>query len=417
MRYNENAFDKIMENYELEDVVTEKIVRSDAVKNSAFEQLGLGEKKKKHFNKKMFGFIAAAAALAVIGTSVIALNPLRDAFNGYIDIKDDVPVYAGDNVQIQSDKSNVELKGVICDDTMVFASLEITKKDGTPFTDDVDNSYIESKGGENNIVFFQEDKPDTNDKEELLLAKCGTVEYKFADEKTIKGFVQCNNYNPYSTRDLQGKTLEVRNGTIWIYHKEKRIYNYNELNKNAKFDYNIYKSQTAKIEEEYKPLLASNEFIKCEWQDHSMYVISRTEVDIDYKISFEVNYTPQLMVLDIDKDKTYHIGESNINLESVEVRPLTVTITVICEGKFEFDRIFGQTIGHKYGAMNIEMKDGRILRVGLEGSFNSGEDEENPNRLIFDLVYCEYYDDDCNMMGINTDDIKAIYFCDEKIYG
>ena len=87
------------------------------------------------------------------------------------------------------------------------------------------------------------------------------------------------------------------------------------------------------------------------------------------------------------------------------------------EGKFEFDRIFGQTIGHKYGAMNIEMKDGRILRVGLEGSFNSGEDEENPNRLIFDLVYCEYYDDDCNMMGINTDDIKAIYFCDEKIYG
>ena len=417
MKYNENAFDKIMENYELDDIVTEKIVRSDAVKNSAFEQLGLGEKKKKHFNKKMLGFIAAAAALAVIGTSVIALNPLRDAFNGYIDIKDDVPIYAGDNVQIQSDKSNVELKGVICDDTMVFASLEITKKDGTPFTDDVDNSYIESKGGENNIVFFQEDKPDTNDKEELLLAKCGTVEYMFADEKTIKGFVKCNNYNPYSKRDLQGKTLEVRNGTIWIYHKEKRIYNYNELNKNAKFDYNIYKSQTAKIEEEYTPLLASNESIKYEWQDHSMYVISRTEVDMDYKISFEVNYTPQLMVLDIDKDKTYHIGESNINLESVEVRPLTVTITGICKGKFEFDRIFGQTIGHKYGAMNIEMKDGRILRVGLEGSFNSGEDEENPNRLIFDLVYCEYYDDDCNMMGINTDDIKAIYFCDEKIYG
>ena len=87
------------------------------------------------------------------------------------------------------------------------------------------------------------------------------------------------------------------------------------------------------------------------------------------------------MVLDIDKDKTYHIGESNINLESVEVRPLTVTITGICEGKFEFDRIFGQTIGHKYGAMNIEMKDGRILRVGLEGSFNSGEDEENPADL------------------------------------
>ena len=166
MRYNENAFDKIMENYELEDVVTEKIVRSDAVKNSAFEQLGLGEKKKKHFNKKMFGFIAAAAALAVIGTSVIALNPLRDAFKGYIDIKDDVPIYAGDNVQIQSDKSNVELKGVICDDTMVFASLEITKKDGTSFTDDVDNSYIELNGEENNIVLFQEDKPDTNDKKE-----------------------------------------------------------------------------------------------------------------------------------------------------------------------------------------------------------------------------------------------------------
>ena len=410
MRYNENAFDKIMENYELEDVVTEKIVRSDAVKNSAFEQLGLGEKKKKHFNKKMLGFIAAAAALAVIGTSVIALNPLRDAFNGYIDIKDDVPVYAGDNVQIQSDKSNVELKGVICDDTMVFASLEITKKDGTPFTDDVDNSYIESKGGENNIVFFQEDKPDTNDKEELLLAKCGTVEYMFADEKTIKGFVIFDNSNPYSKMDLQGKTLEVQNGTIWIYHKEKRIYNYNEFNNDAKFDYNIYKSQTAKIEEEYTPLLASNEFIKYEWQDHSMYVISRTEVDIDYKISFEVNYTPQLMVLDVDKDKTYHIGESRINLESVEVRPLSVTIKGTYEGKYELEMLTGQTVNHKYSAMSMEMKDGSVVRVGLEASGSGGKDG-------FILVYREYYDDNYNMMGINTDDIKAIYFCDEKIYG
>ena len=410
MRYNENAFDKIMENYELEDVVTEKIVRSDAVKNSAFEQLGLGEKKKKHFNKKMFGFIAAAAALAVIGTSVIALNPLRDAFKGYIDIKDDVPIYAGDNVQIQSDKSNVELKGIICDDTMVFASLEITKKDGTPFTDDVDNSYIELNGEENNIVLFQEDKPDTNDKEGLLLSKCGTVEYKFADENTIKGFVIFDNSNPYSKIDIQGKTLKVQNSTIWIYHKEKRIYNYNEFNNNAQFDYNIYKSQTAKIEEEYTHQLSSNEFIKCEWQDHSMYVISKTAVDVDYKISFKVNYTPQLMVLDIDKDKTYHIGKSCINLESVEVRPLTVTIKGTYEGEYELEMLTGQTVNHKYSAMSMEMKDGSVVRVGLEASGSGVKDG-------FILVYREYYDDNYNMMGINTDDIKAIYFCDEKIYG
>ena len=58
----------------------------------------------------------------------------------------------------------------------------------------------------------------------------------------------------------------------------------------------------------------------------------------------------------------------------------------------------------------MEMKDGSVVRVGLEASGSGGKDG-------FILVYREYYDDNYNMMGINTDDIKAIYFCDEKIYG
>ena len=45
MKYNENAFDKIMESYDLDGIVTEKVVRSDAVKNAAFSQLGLGSNK------------------------------------------------------------------------------------------------------------------------------------------------------------------------------------------------------------------------------------------------------------------------------------------------------------------------------------------------------------------------------------
>ena len=46
MKYSENAFDRIMENYDLDGIVTEKVVRSDAVKNAAFSLLGLGSKKK-----------------------------------------------------------------------------------------------------------------------------------------------------------------------------------------------------------------------------------------------------------------------------------------------------------------------------------------------------------------------------------
>ena len=408
MKYNENAFDKIMESYELDGIVTEKVVRSDAVKNRAFEQLGLGSKKKKS-HKKVFRLIAAAAAAAIIGTSVIAANPIKDAFKDYIGIPDDVFVYAGDNVQITSDKANVEVKGVVCDDTMLFAMLEITKKDGTPFTDDISNSYVEADV-KHQQVLLSENKPDTNNEEELLFAKCGTVEYNFADENTIKAFVKCDN---------SGKTLEIHESKLFIYQKGETIYKYSDFNSGQNFDRDVYESQTAKIEEKYAPMLSENQFLTK--KGNCMYIETRTEIDIDYTVKFDVNCIPQMLTLDVDKNKSYQLGNGTLCLESVEIHPFSTTIIGTRNGILDFNKLFGHVDDgeNKFGAMEIELKDGTILKTGLEGGYRNADKEHNPenNPMKVIITFREYTDDDNNIIAINTDNIKAVYFCGEKIYG
>lgn len=435
MKYNENAFDKIMENYELDDIVNEKIVRSDAVKNSAFEQLGLGEKKKKHFNKKAVGFIAAAAALTVIGTSVIALNPLRDAFKGYIDIKDDVPVYAGDNVQIQSDKSNVELKGVICDDTMFFATLEITKKDGTPFTDDISKSYVLSYNKKELLnttnglyddqqIFFSEFAPDENDTqeeyEEKMLRMVGHIDYDFMDKNTVKGFLEYNNERQY---DFQGKTMKISEGKIYIYKIGECVYNYSEFNGNAKFNYDIYRVQVENITEKYKNLLKENQILDYKSGNNSIYIATIEETDVDYKVSFDVNYTPKNLVADIDTNKKYKIDDSEFRFDYVEIKPFKGIIKGTCKGEWNWEKLHGgmvnreQKVFYKYGALSVEMKDGTVAKTSGMSCRGGYTDQTKKDIIEFEFGYEKFYDENDHFIAINPQNIKAIYFCDEKIYG
>lgn len=447
MKYNENAFDRIMEDYELDNLVTEKVVRSDAVKDGVFSQLGLGVKNKKKFNKKIFGFIAAAAALAVIGTSVIAVNPFKDAFKGYIGITDDVPVYAGDNVQISSDKANVELKGVVCDDTMLFATFEITKKDGTPFINDISDSYIQSfdqnyrnsrweafaNSGKKDAgllidddqkVFFTELAPNENDTQENYIEKMrwmgGRISYDFKDNKTIKGFLEYNNSNKY---DFQGKTLGLSEGKIYIYTRGERIYNYQEMNNNAKYNFKIYKSQTDKIVEKYTPLLKENQIIDWVTENNSLYITTITEVDVDYKISFDVNYKPQNLFIKMDNTKEFDIAEGKITFDSIEITPFRAILKGISSGGLNWDQIGGSTLDtknnmfYRYGGLDIVLKDGTIIKTGLGMSVNNDRIDGQPDLTGLNISYNKFCDDNFNFTAIDPANVKAVYLVGVKIYG
>jgi len=451
MKYSENAFDRIMENYDLDGIVTEKVVRSDAVKNAAFSLLGLGSKKKS--NKKVFRLIAVAAAAAIIGTSVIAANPVKDAFNGYIGIPDNVFVYAGDNVQITSDKSNVELKGVVCDDSIIFAMLEITKKDGTPFTDDLSNSYISSvnskqrqeqdelfkAGGQkdNSLlisddqrVFFEELAPNENDTqedyEEKLLFMNGRIEYDFKDKNTVKGFLKYS--NDYPKYDFQGKTMELSEGKIYVYTRGKRIYSYREMNGTLEYNHERYKAQSEKITEQYTPLLAENQIIDSgkydEEGDYCLYITTMTEVDVDYKISFDVNYTPQNLVVDMDINNDFDIADAKMSFDSIEVTPFRAVLKGRYFGDLNWNQIGGSTIDrekdvfYRYGGLDIVMKNGTIARTGLGMGFNCNLiDEKVKNLVEFEIHYDKFGDEDLNFTAIDPENIKALYLCGVKIYG
>ncbi len=427
----ENAFDRIMENYELDSIVTEKVVRSDAVRDGAFSQLGLGRKKKK-FNKRVIGIIAA---VAVIGTSVIAISPFKDAFKGFIGIPDEVFVYAGDNVQYESDKSNVDLQGVVCDEDMLFAVFEITKKDGTPFTDDLSNSYVLSyskkdlyntnmKFYDDQQVFFKELAPNENDTQEeyedKLTWMSGKIEYNFKDEKTVKGFLEYMNYDHY---DFQGKTIGLSDEKIYLHTRGERIYNYREMNDNAKYDNSIYESQVEKITEKYTPLLAENQIIDYDISTESYYITTITEIDVDYKISFDVNYKPQKLSIEMDDAKEFDIAEGKMKFSSIEITPFRATLKGFYWGDLNWSQIGGPTLDRKndifyrYGGLDIVLKDGTIIRTGLGMSGNTDRIDGQPNIIGVELGYNKFCDDDLNFTAIDPANVKAVYLVGVKIYG
>lgn len=449
MKTNNNAFDKIMEDYNLDHVIINEGIDSEVIKNNAFEQLGLGGRKKKRFSKKaMISLIAAAVVAAVVGTSVIAAGQFKNVFDGYIIGDDDTPVYTGDNVKINSSKTDVTIQGITCDDTFLFAALEIKKKDGTPFVDSLDDTYILPydyralidrvwpECYDDQHVFFQELMPDEDDEdyEWFMTDRTGEIKYDFADTKTIKGMVSYDNSsrytrydrdNPeeYGRYDFQGKTLELREGKIYIYHKDEVIYRYKEVNNWADFDYDIYEKQTEKIKEKYTPLLKENQMImydqECkmvtndEWyHDDVLYIATVTPVDVDFVVTFDINYQPQKLVVDVDKDKTYQIGNMNMHFDSIEVYPFSIYMDIRYEGKLDMDVFNGDSDKKPYGhfGLDIEMNDGKMIKTGLGMSLNGGGN-------TVEVGYRQFTDEDGNLVQINTDNIKAIYLGGVKIYG
>ncbi len=131
------VFDNMTENFD--EITVEENVEVDKqrVKEGIFSRLGMKNTKKRFGKKLAFTLIAATLAIGIISTSVIAavgtLKPaFGEIFSGDLNASH---LYSGGNVSIHSydDNLSVELLGVSGDDTTAYASIQLTKKDGTSF--------------------------------------------------------------------------------------------------------------------------------------------------------------------------------------------------------------------------------------------------------------------------------------------
>ena len=285
-----------------------------------------------------------------------------------------------------------------------------------------DNSLLIS---DDQQVFFKELAPNENDTQEeyedKLIWMNGRISYDFKDKNTVKGFLEYT--NSYPKYDFQGKTIELSEGKIYVYTRGECIYNYHEMNGTSKYNYEVYKSQSEKVVEKYTPLLAENQIIDYEVETESFYITTMTEVDVDYKISFDVNYTPQNLVVDMDINNDFDIADAKMSFDSIEITPFRATLKGIYLGEWNFSKISGGTLDEKndvfyrYGGLDIVMKDGTVIRTdGM--SLNSGRVDEKIKDLVeFEISYNKFGDDDLNFTAINPENIKALYLCGVKIYG
>ena len=200
------------------------------------------------------------------------------------------------------------------------------------------------------------------------------------------------------------------------------------MNGTLEYKHERYKAQSEKVMEQYTPLLAENQIIDSgkydEEEDYCLYITTMTEVDVDYKISFDVNYTPQNLVVDMDINNDFDIADAKMSFDSIEVTPFRAVLKGRYFGDLNWNQIGGSTIDrekdvfYRYGGLDIVMKNGTIARTGLGMGFNCNLiDEKVKNLVEFEIHYDKFGDEDLNFTAIDPENIKALYLCGVKIYG
>ena len=135
-----DEFDDEMMNIDTNSVCENIDIDVDRIKGEVFMRLG-NEEKKKRTSKKVIVMLVAAAIIVFGAIGAYASGSLQYAFQGWFNGNLNTSgLYDGGKVDLKNDDDSLDIRllGVTSDDEKIFASIEVTKKDGSSV---IDNDY------------------------------------------------------------------------------------------------------------------------------------------------------------------------------------------------------------------------------------------------------------------------------------
>jgi len=143
MKKTRNIFNYMLnepENIDEKTIYENTGVNADNVKELVMNKIHESKSADKKNRKKKITFtlIAAAAAVAVLGTTAAATGSFNSVFGELLAGEMKGGMYAGGNVQVQSDDLDINFKGIAGDKHEVYGMMTITKKDGSAFVENTD---------------------------------------------------------------------------------------------------------------------------------------------------------------------------------------------------------------------------------------------------------------------------------------
>ena len=422
MTKTKNIFNYMLtdpENIDEKTIYEETDVNTDNVKALVMDKIHENQttsSKKNHKKRWTISLIAAAAAVAVVGTTAAATGSFNSTFGQWFAGETEGGMYAGGNVQFESEKLNCNFKGIAGDKSEVYAVMSLTKKDGSKFVENTNEYFAYSTIQNSNIDCTISLQDQIADKmwyfgQEI---RGGEIYYQLDDENTMDVIIHYG-----SQFNIIGQTLTVNStNNLGIAHIDEIALTANEVKAYWNKWEKLYE-ETSEIHEvtpeedifyqtgsKYDGKLNENQMMsftpKGDWA-----VVTIIPIEMEYDLSVKLNYKDTTKNLPVADGLTVNIGNKDIPVEKIEAQPFELNIQLSKDISVETS---------SYGILNdvtVIMNDGKTYTSQVT-YYKPSEDSSLP--LTLNTEFLEVSDKSVKKVVINPENIVKITFNDNVIY-
>ncbi len=367
---------------------------------------------KKHKKKGVvFYLIAAAAAVAVVGTTATATGSFNSVFGELLAGEMHGGMYAGGNVQVQSDELDIDFKGIAGDKHEVYGMMSITKKDGSAFVENADDYFFGYTSS-------------SNDKVDCILSPMnqligklwyfgqemqgGNITYTFKDTNTINAVISYG-----SQYNIIGETLTVNESKPLFYHVDKVLCTDEEIGEFfSNIDENTDMSQAPYLiaQREYESTLTEDQLLTFDGKGNFV-IASEYPFEFDYDLSVKLNYKDTTKYLNEAKGKTVNFNNcKDMTIKELEAHAFGIKLDLVypTDDIDEINAIQDKFDDKMIDRIEVTMQDGTVYKANNNTFYQS----DNIQRLEF-----SFSSEDWKTVVINPDNIVKVVYNDITVYG
>ena len=375
-------------------------INPDNVKELVMNKIHESKSVKKNTGKIIrFTLIAAAAA-----------GSFNSVFGSMLAGEMKGGMYAGGNVQVQSDDLDIDFKGIAGDKHEVYGMMTITKKDGSAFVENTDDYFFGYEA-------FNEKVDCKLSPMNQLIGKLwyfgqelqgGDITYTFKDANTVNAVIYYG-----SQYNIIGETLTVNESKPLFYHTDEVLCTDEEINaffSNINENTDMSQSPHLIAQRKYENTLKDGQIFTFDAKGN--FVIAREyPFALDYDLSVKLNYKDTTKYLNEAKGKKVSYNNCNdMTVTELEAHAFGLTLDVVypTDDRDEMDAIQEKFDSSIIDHVEVTMQDGTVYAADDYGSYQS----DNMQRLRF-----SFSSDDWKTVVINPDKITKVVYNGITIYG
>lgn len=411
----------------------------DKIKSEVFMQINGEKKSKKKFSKKFIVILVAAVILVGSTIGAFATGSLQAIFKGYFKSAEvnDLGLYNGGNVQVQSDDYDVNLLGVMSDGEVAYSAMEITRKDGG---DIIEDGYIPigelqsftglDKNGElkrwqsNSYDIFYNNGEKAESEGAIVRSRC-----KLSDDRKTLSIYSDYLKTGNSEHDMRDFRITFNNKNFETYKLDKVLYT--EALPEVLSNGEESAPESDQTEAAIEKLLEENDLTmdECIWvaQDGKNVFAKGERVysDLKFTISFDIDSTVDNQIeRDINSENAPNVVKDYTSNAKIKISPLGISLSGECDEKYDKQmpdwgsRCF--EVPDTDGKSKVTMDDGTVYYILIN---EGGERRTDDNGVFHERAQLQYsateemaWDLGNNRIIIDLDKVQSVIINGDTIY-